>query len=374
MESFVSFPRLRRSLLCGLIAILLGTSAQAQNAQSESVLRTNQNYVEDVLRRSSLDIGNLEAVFAWVFQQLPDKVHVFPTENYYYFGFTHNGVQYAGNFRLDTADRDKGIVYFAYFEKFTGWRRDEITQFKPFSASDGVEVKKVSTLVYRITFKGKSVIFELNDLRNVKPPANRITRDETYIGPVFDESGLGFYLLYNSRLKIFHYVLNEQKPVADQLYPSKISKNILMGRRTGFAFYKDKNLDRKILIGVYKPNANVNNYLDGPFDQLPDNFIKGDTLKKAILEVAPEHKGKIDRFGIAPGGDERYLIAPYLYYEYEEDLAIFDECATDKTIPASEYYACFVIDQDEDGAEGHDDGVDGTGVPEGGDDPAGKTR
>ena len=34
------------------------------------------------------------AVFAFVFDSLPDRVKVYPTENYYYFTFLHNGMSY----------------------------------------------------------------------------------------------------------------------------------------------------------------------------------------------------------------------------------------------------------------------------------------
>ena len=39
-----------------------------------------------------------ERVFAFVLGQLPERVQVYPTENYYYFGFIHNGVRYQGEF------------------------------------------------------------------------------------------------------------------------------------------------------------------------------------------------------------------------------------------------------------------------------------
>ena len=35
--------------------------------------------------------------------QLPERVKVYPTENYYYFGFLHDGIRYAGNIRLDAS-------------------------------------------------------------------------------------------------------------------------------------------------------------------------------------------------------------------------------------------------------------------------------
>src|SRR4029079_12191963 len=94
----------------------------------------------------------------------------------------------------------------------------------------------------------KTVTFVLNDLSGVKPPAGALKPDEIFLGPVFDESTIRFFLAFNSRLKIFHYVLDETTPVADQLIALKGSEPIQIGKRTGFAFYPFDG--RKILIGV----------------------------------------------------------------------------------------------------------------------------
>jgi hypothetical protein len=91
----------------------------------------------------------------------------------------------------------------------------------------------------------------------------------------------------------------------------------------------------------------VNNYFDGPFDQLPDNFIKGEELRDAIIAAEPKLAGKIDRYGISPGGKDRYLIGPYRRYRTEKELAIFHTCATDNRIPPARYYECFVFDDDD---------------------------
>ena len=56
----------------------------------------------------------------------------------------------------------------------------------------------------------------------------KIRKDERYIGPVFDESGMEFYLVYNPVIKTFHYVVNEQSPIPDVLTVSRISNNILI--------------------------------------------------------------------------------------------------------------------------------------------------
>ena len=371
-------PALALSLAC-----LAGSAGIAAAMDPTPELNTNQAYVEAVNERPDLDIGNIDDVFGYVFAKLPDVVKVYPTENYYYFKFPYDGVIYSGNFRLDVDIRDKGTVYFAYFETFTDWRRDEIDKFKGFSGKDGVTVKKVAPLVYTIAYNGKTVRFELNDLGDVVPPQGTLDKDERYIGPVFDESGMQFYLVYNAGIKNFLYILNEQQPVPDELYTSDESDRILIGRRTGFAYYLDDKLERKILIGVNQHNVQTNNYLDGPFDQLPDNFITGDTLRTAILETDPSYEGKIDRFGILPGGDDRFLIAPYMSYTYTDELLAVSDCASDPTVPGSDYYNCFIIIDDEEATDGSDaadtsaetgskseDGADGvTGEPKAVDEP-----
>ncbi len=319
--------------------LMIGPSS----AGSLPELHTNQQFIENMGTPSKVKIDDIDAVFSMVLHRLGDVVHVYPTENYYYFSFFHNGMTYSGNFRLGVTDRDQGKIHFTYYPTYNGWRRDPIDKYKIYGPGDGVEVAKVDDLNYRVSYRGKSVVFALNDLRDVKPPAAIMNPDETYIGPVFDESGMQFYLLYNSRLKVFHYILNETDGIPDALDVSDFSPRILIGQRTGFAFYLDKNKPRKILIGVFAENSNVNNYLDGPFDQLPDNFIRGETLRKALVDFVPELKGHITRYGFWKNGESRYLIGPYYYYTYPEQLALFDECATSPDMSGDYYYKCFLV-------------------------------
>jgi len=323
--------------------------AQTGTAQAETLPRlyTNQNYSEDATRATTLAIKDPMAVFAFVLGSLPDRVKVYPTENYYYFYFFHQHIRYAGNIRLDATDRDQGKVHFAYYEDLAEYipYKDALT-YRLLDATSGVSVEKVEPLVYRLSHGGKTVVFELNDLSNVKPPPGAFGPDEVYLGPVADESAMRFFLVFNRRLKLFHYVLDETIEVADQFISIVATDRVLIGKRTGFAFYRDHKLDRRILIGVFEANSRVNNYFDGPFDQLPDNFIEGEALRDAILAVTPSLKGKIDRRGIHPGGEDRYMIGPYRHYRAEEELLVFHSCATDKRIPAALYYECFVFDDD----------------------------
>ena len=110
--------------------------------------------------------------------------------------------------------------------------------------------------------------------------------DEIYLGPSWDEFGVQFFLIYNKTAKAFLYLLSET-PKVDLYEPSSLSPAVTVGNRTSFVFYKDKLLDRKILMGDFIGHTMLNDYFDGPFDQLPDNYVQGNALLDAILEVEP---------------------------------------------------------------------------------------
>ena len=330
--------------LCGLV---MAGRAFAAEGTDRPRLYTNEAFVEDATRATTLPTSDLMAMLAFVLGSLPDSVKVYPTENYYYFYFYHNSTRYAGNIRLDASDRDEGKLHFAYYEDLAEYKEQSPVQYQKLDKSHGVTVEKLERLVYRVSYGDKSVVFRLNDLSGVKPPANIMGPDEKYIGPVFDESAIRFFLIFNKRLKLFHYVLDETITVADQFIRARQTSRIVIGKRTGFAFYQDYRLKRKILIGVFEGNARVNNYFDGPFDQLPDNFIEGEALREAILAVEPSLAGKIDSVGSAPDGSGRYLIGPYAYYRTEEEFRSFHDCATMRRRADDAYYSCFVHKDEE---------------------------
>jgi hypothetical protein len=310
--------------------------------QQRPILHTNEAYIEEVTRATTLYVDDPMEVFFFVLDSLPERVKVYPTENYYYFSFFHDGAGYAGNIRIEPHDSGGATVHFTYYLDASEWHEDTKWIHVVLDAAHDVTVEKLERLVYRISHRGKSVVFALNDLSGMKPPPSAMSPDEKFIGPIVDEAGIGFFLVYNAKLRDFHYILDETQRVADQFFPSPRTDRILIGRRTGFAFYRDHLLDRKILIGVYEGNMRLNTYFDGPFDQLPDNFIEGETLRNAILEVQPGLKGEIDRFGSAPSGEVRFMIDPYLPYRRIEDLYPYHRCAN-KKVRAATYYDCFVF-------------------------------
>jgi hypothetical protein len=335
-----------------VFTLMIGTAARAAAQDAKPPLITNQAYVEDLAHKTSLTVSDPMAVFAYVLDSLPERVTVYPTENHYYFAFDLNGVRYAGNIKLVPQLRAEGKVAFAYYEDRATWLPDAAGTDLVVGSAQGVKVEKVEPLAYRITYKAKSVVFALNDLSNVKPPAAALGPDERFIGPIFDESAVRFFLVFNAKLKLFHFILDETIEPADVFVPAPVGEGrILIGKRTGFAVYRDQRRDRKIMIGVYQGNVAANNYLDGPFDQMPDNFIVGESFREAILAAAPDLKGQIDRYGGFADGS-RFVLEPYMEYRSPKELAVFDRCATSRRIPAEDYEACFSLPLDEDHGAG----------------------
>ncbi len=316
--------------VCISFALTGAFSMAEEEAPSLPTLHTNQQFIEDVTRRSALDIEDEYAVLEFILSQLPERVRVYPSENYYYFYFYHGGVQYAGNLRLPVEERDKGLAEFIYFKATTELARDERDYHVTIGNSDGVIVDRLEELVYRVSFRGRDVIFELEDLSDVQPPDGLLGASETFLGPVFDESGVRFFLTFDEHLKLFHFVLDETVPVADDLLKLPSWNHILIGRRTSFAFFADPLRDRKVLVGVFATNALVNSYYDGPFDQLPDNFVKGDELRRALLLANPDLEAEpLDRLGAYPGGEFRRKIAPYREYSGVPELETAEKCGNE---------------------------------------------
>ncbi len=329
------------ALLC-ILAVVIGMPARAAPSDGAPRLSTNQAYVEDLSGTGKLAIGDPMAVFAYVLDRLPDQVKVYPTENHYYFSFDLHGIGYAGNIKIDAQLREHGQIAFAYFRKPVPWLRDQPGSSLVLGPAQGVSVEKLGPLAYRVRHAGKSVVFVLNDLSDVRPPPGALAPTEQFIGPVFDESGVRFFLVFDRRHKLFHYVLDETVDPTDTFAPAPVGGGrILIGERTGFALYRDQRLARKLLIGAYAGNVSDNNRFDGPFDQMPDNFIEGDTFRQAILSVAPELAGRINRFGSFSDG-ARYAIETYMEYRSPKDLAVFDRCANDRRLSEA-YEACFSL-------------------------------
>ena len=120
--------------------------------------------------------------------------------------------------------------------------------------------------------------------------------EERFIQRTFDESGYQFYLLFNERDDYFFWVLNEEEPLRDVLDP--LGDDLLVGRRSGFGLWIDRDHgDRKILVGVRQLNIRRNDYYDGPFDQLADNYADETAIAEYMQRAFPSLRGRIDKYG-----------------------------------------------------------------------------
>lgn len=323
-----------------LIAFLLVISC-ADTQKNNVSLITNHKFIESLY--DNTNYANTSELFELVFSQLDNEVAVYPSENYYYFELPLNGKILAGNIGLSAHQIDEGKIYFAHYEKSDKFSPiDTILKFggRYFDKNDGVNVTKADEFKYSITYKEKTVVFNLNKI-NINPPKKaKLMLDEIFIGPNFDESGIKFFLIYNNQTNRFYWILNEEGFVPETLL--NFGNGILIGERTQFAFYNDSANNRKLLIGVYGVNALNNNWYDGPFDQLPDNYIKkGDIEIKNYLEkVYPALKDKIDKYGhFLDNIENRVAINPYLIYFYAEELLNqISYCQSSMT--DSEFYTC----------------------------------
>ncbi len=303
------------------------TETQTANTSGDPqpLLLFNQQLVEGY-SESDLDPRNINAMFWAVFSGIPEDVIVYPSENYYYFKMFTGGQQFWGNIRLPAGERDEGILAFGYFEfndvpPAPGTR---FSRFKTFNAEDGLVVEKIDRFTYQVTYKGKTVTFNFFQLDQTPPQLFTLATDEVFIQRTFDESGFQFFLLFNERLNYFLWVLNEEENVPDIL--DNHASDLLLGKRSGFAFWIDKAHDnRKVLAAISQINVTRNNYFDGPFDQLADNYAEEVQIAKYMKLANPALEGRIDQFGYFNDTERPLRVSLSNYYRYSstENLDAF---------------------------------------------------
>lgn len=320
---------------------LLDKSNSAPNRikYDSGIFYSNEEFIDGLY--NNLDLTDDKEVFAFVFNSLSDEITVYPTENYYYFKFTANGKTVWGSLTLYADERDKGVLGFGYSIRNTDDSDYNEGGGGSYSQKDGVSVTKIDPLKYSATYGNKTVIFNLSAPDLKMPAKAKLLPSEKYIGPVFDESGLQFHLIFSDKTKKFMYFLNEDEFVPETF--DDLGMNILRGKRTGFAFYEDRDNSRKILIGVEGRHVQENDWYDGPFDQLPDNYIYTDQIEiqRYIEQAYPNVVGRIDKYGNyldRPG--TRVAIAPYtVYFSHNQLWNLMSSCAANY-LKGPEFYAC----------------------------------
>jgi hypothetical protein len=313
---------------CGVLAVLQAPAAESgpndPNPSLAPALILHESLVAGA-NVNSLNIDDVEQVFSHVFARLPSEATIYPSENYYYFQLLAGGRQLWGNLRLPAGMRERGIVSFAYaeFAEFPFVTTNRFTRSKFFDQASGVGVKALDPFNWQLTHRGRTVTFHLHPLIQEAPKRFALARDEAFVMRTYDESGYQFFLLFNTARNFFFWVLNEEENVPDNFEP--LGPDVLIGRRTGFAFWIDRSQGgRKVLASVRKASALRNDYFDGPFDQLADNYVEGTKVSEYMQRAYPVLKGRIDKLGYyTDRKNQRVGLACYATYEQPADVLTF---------------------------------------------------
>ena len=129
----------------------------------------------------------------------------------------------------------------------------------------------------------------------------------------FDESAYQSFLLFNDKKNYFLWVLNEEEGLHDILQP--VGADLLVGKRSGFAFWIDRaHGNRKVLAAVRRLSVSRNDYYDGPFDQLADNYAEEVGISEYMQRALPGLRGRIDKFGYRTDKDRPLRVALSNYH------------------------------------------------------------
>ncbi|GEM_PF-961961 len=286
-----------------------------------------------------IDYTNTSEVFSYLFEHVPTKAVVYPTETYYYYQITLPEIILSGNLRL--LDAGNGTIHIGYFDKYDPHGE---TYYTTLSEKDGLTIEQQTPYEYDVTYKEKTVTFYLNDLALQQPEDIQLLPEEEFVAHIYDESGIKMFLLFNKQNSSFYYVLDEENGITDKLLP--LGEEFYQGKRTQFIFLYDKTYQRKILVGVLRRNIFDNNYFDGPFDQLPPRLA----IRKKIHAVYPytKYAGGIDEHGnFKTFKNSRVAISPYYdYLDVEDFLNYTTRC--DETTGPSTYWSCLVYESKRD--------------------------
>lgn len=271
-------------------------------------------------RRVGCDVMDPRLVFGELFDEMPDDVAIRPSENCLYFSFsTKDEEAYRGCIKVPARLPSSGMVSIFYRHKEDANR----AHVGKLGANEGVSLQRVTPLSYVATVNQKSVEFHFQELRLSKPTRCKLRVSELFVAPCFDESGIYFSLLFDTDTNCFLWIVNDDYPTHDEF--TEIFPNIEIGCRSRFVVLNDRRNSRRVLVGVSKAEVKANSYYDGPFDQLPDNYIEtGDVeIQKFIHLNNPDRIGMVDCFGFFKMlRASRVAIIPYYIYD---DFAIFDK-------------------------------------------------
>jgi len=263
----------------------------------------------------TVDHNEPPTVVTAILRAAAPRAVVYPTERYFYWEFPLGHRLMRGNLRF--VDIESGILHYGYFDDYdpgTMWSGS-------LGAADGLVVEPAGERVFRVSYRGETVEFELARGAERRPVDMRLAPGEEIVSGIVDESGYLLWLVWNESGEAFYYVLDESLGVWDELIPVEGSGGLLeVGRESRFVFLVDREWNRKVLIGVWAKQIQWNTYFDGPFDQVPPRLPLKARLERAYPYV--KARGGIDEHGnfIALEA-QRVAISPYAAYESLDALA-----------------------------------------------------
>lgn len=291
----------------------------------------NQRFIEGMCTPEAA-LDDVHTVLGLLFSALPSEAMIYPSENYYYFILHLGGHELWGNLRFSPEERDAGILPFAYFDRAESATRTgtELRVIRNLEVKDGVLLERREPSVYQVTYRGKMVTFRLHELDQTPPVMFGLREDEVFVARTFDESGYQFFLLFNTKRNYFLWVLNEEEVVPDELVPmedfKRVHQEVVIGKLSGFVFWVNRDEGvRKILVGVRQASVARNDYFDGPFDQLADNYVEQTRVGDYMQMANPSLRGRIDLYGhfTDPSRPGRVALTNYYVYLAKTDLVEF---------------------------------------------------
>jgi len=104
-------------LLIIILLLVLISFYNLKNYKTEikpgSTVQWNADFITN-LNKNEINLSDYKQVFSYLFENMPEEITVYPTENYFYFKFPYSGKVIGGTINLGADDRDKGILGFGY--------------------------------------------------------------------------------------------------------------------------------------------------------------------------------------------------------------------------------------------------------------------
>jgi len=315
-------------------ALAFGLGRSLDQSAPQLDLGFNEDYVSGLY--SDLDLEDVDAVFGYIFSNLPERAVVYPSEGYYYFNFPMRGSHVRGTILLESANRDAGVLEFGYVSELKGRpsadRQPLTGRSKDYGIDEGLVLERLSATEFSATYGGREVTFEL--FRPEQEPPSGIYPHEEYLATVMDESGLQFDLIWDGERERLFWALDRGEFIPENFLA--LQDGVRMGARTRFVFFDDRGANRMVLIGVDRAESASNTWYDGPFDQGPDLIVDEGGLD--LRDYLGRHTGidmdLIDAYGHyvdRPG--VRLPVAPFRIYSDTAEFDIVEELLAERASP-----------------------------------------